>query len=101
MVKHMRSPTNRQKILTASLFISLLLLLCNSCLAAAHTQSYEVLDSPDGSTTYHLTVAVTETLYEYYSSQDHNIYNYDFVKFVTPDALKPIADDLWNIYSNK
>ncbi|MCZ2808327.1 MAG: Ig-like domain-containing protein [Candidatus Bathyarchaeota archaeon] len=98
----MSSPSaRRQKIVIASLFISLLLLLSNSCLAATHEYSYELLDSPDGSTTYRLTVSVTETLYEYYSSQDHNLYSYDFSKFVTPDALKPIADDLWSIYSNE
>jgi len=97
----MSSPSRHQKILVASLFISLLLLLSNSCLAATHKYSYEVLDSPDGDTTYRLTVSVTETLYEYYSSQDHNLYSYDFSKFVTPDALKPIADDLWSIYSNE
>lgn len=97
----MSSPSRQQKILVASLCISLLLLLSNSCLAATHEYSYELLDSPDGSTTYRLTVSVTETLYEYYSSQDHNLNSHDFSKFVTPDALKPIADDLWSIYSNE
>jgi len=101
MVKCMSSPPRHQKILIVSLFISLLLLLSNSCLAATHKYSYELLDSPGGSTTYRLTVSVTETLYDYYSSQDHKLYSYDFSKFVTPDALKPIADDLWTIYSNK
>jgi hypothetical protein len=101
MVNCMSSPSRHQKILITSFFISLLLLLSNSCLAATHKYSYELLDSPDGSTTYRLTVSVTETLYEYYSSQDHNLRSYDFSKFVTPDALKPVADDLWSIYSNE
>jgi len=101
MVNCMSLPSRHQKILVASLFISLLLLLSNSCLAATYKYSYELLDSPGGSTTYRLTVSVTETLYEYYSSQNHNLYSYDFSKFVTPDALKPIADDLWSIYSNE
>jgi hypothetical protein len=101
MVNCMSSLSRRHKLLAASLFISLLLLLSNSCLAATHKYSYELLDSPDGDTGYRLTVSVTETLYEYYSSQDHNLYSYDFSKFVTPDALKPIADDLWTIYSNE
>ena len=100
MVKCMSSSARHQKILVASLFISLLLLLSNSCLAAPYKYSYELLDRPGGDTTYRLTVSVTETLYEYYNSQDHNLYSYDFSKFVTPDALKPIADDLWTIYSN-
>jgi len=98
----MSSPSpRRQKILVASLCMLLLLLLSNSCLAATHEYSYELLDIPGGDTTYRLTVSVTETLYEYYSSQDHNLHSYDFSKFVTPDALKPVADDLWSIYSNE
>jgi len=101
MVKRMSSPSSHKKIFIASLFILLLLILPTSCLAATYKYSYELLDSPSGSTTYRLTVSITETLYEYYSSQDHNLYSYDFSKFVTPDALKPIADDLWTIYSNQ
>ena len=99
MVKCMSSSAEHRKILVASLFILLLLLLSSSCLAAPYKYSYELLDSPGGDTTYRLTVSITETLYDYYSSQDHNLYSYDFSKFVTPDALKPIADDLGTIYS--
>lgn len=98
----MPSPSpRRQKTLIASLCMLLLILLPSSCLAATHKYSYKLVDIPDGSTTYRLTVSVTDTLYEYYSSQDHNLYSYDFSKFVTPDALKPVADDLWSIYSNE
>lgn len=98
----MPSPSpRRQKILIASLCMLLLILLPSSCLAATHKYSYKLVDIPRGSTTYRLTVSVTDTLYEYYSSQDHNLYSYDFSKFVTPDALKPVADDLWSIYSNE
>jgi hypothetical protein len=46
-------------------------------------------------------VSTTETLYDYYVSQDHNLYSYNFSKFVTPHAVQPIADDMWSIYSNK
>jgi hypothetical protein len=97
----MPSPSRQQKILIASLCTLLLILLPSSCLADTHKYSYELVDTPDGSTTYRLTVSVTDTLYEYYRSQDHKLYTYDFSKFVTPDALKPVADDLWSIYSNK
>ncbi len=98
----MPSPSpRRQKILIASLCMLLLILLPSSCLAATHKYSYKLVDISGGSTTYRLTVSVTDTLYEYYSSQDHNLYSYDFSKFVTPDALKPVADDLWSIYSNE
>ncbi len=101
MVNCMSPPSRRQKILIASLFTLLLLFFSNSCLAATHEFTYELLDSPGGSTIYHLKVSVTDTLYENYTNKKHNLYNYDFARFVTPDALKPIADDLWSIYSNK
>ncbi len=101
MVKNMASPSRHQKLLIASPFILLLLLLSNSCLATTHKYTYELLDSPDGSTNYRLMVLINETLYQNYINKTHKLYNYDFSKFVTPDALKPIADDLWSIYSNE
>ena len=92
--------SKHQKMLITPFCILLLILLSTSCFAASHTYSYE-LNNPGDSTTYRLRVSVTESLYEYYSTKDHNLYNYDFSKFATPDALKPIADDLWTIYSNE
>ncbi|MCW4022820.1 MAG: Ig-like domain-containing protein [Candidatus Bathyarchaeota archaeon] len=71
------------------------------CFAESYEQTYQLLDSPDGSKSYRLTVSITESLYEYYISQSHLMPNYDFSMFVTPDALKPIADDLWAIYDTK
>jgi len=101
MVKHMLSRAKRTKLFIATLFILLLLILPKIGFAATYEYSYKLLDNPDGSTTYRLTVSTTETLYEYYSSQNHVLYSYDFSKFVTPEALKPIADDLWTIYNNE
>jgi len=69
--------------------------------AANYTFSYSLLNQPDGSSRYELTVTVTSSLYEYYSSKDHDLYSLDFSKFVTPYALKPIADSLWSIYSDE
>ncbi|UCC58580.1 MAG: Ig-like domain repeat protein [Candidatus Bathyarchaeum sp.] len=97
----MSSPSRRQKIFCATLFILLLLFLFNSCYAAAHECTYKLLDSPDGSINYRLRVSVTEALYANYSSRDHTLYYSDFSRFVTPDALEPIADDLWSIYNNE
>ncbi|PVX23929.1 MAG: hypothetical protein CW691_09050 [Candidatus Bathyarchaeum sp.] len=97
----MLSSSRHLRIFITFLYISLLLILPNICLAESYEHSYELLDSPDGSTSYRLTVSITETLYEYYISKNHNLYSYDFSKFVTPDALKPIADDLWTIYNTK
>jgi hypothetical protein len=97
----MSSLSRHRKIFIASLCMLILIVLPSNCLAATHKYRYELLDDPNGSTSYRLTVSVTDTLYDYYSSQDHNLYRYDFSKFVTPDTLKPVADDLWKIYSNQ
>ncbi len=93
--------SKHKKLLITPFCISLLILLSTSCFAETHKYSYELNNEPGGSTTYRLRVSVTESLYDYYSNQDHNLYNTDFSKFATPDALKPIADDLWTIYSNE
>ncbi len=77
------------------------LALPHSCSAANYTYSYWLLDKPEGSNHYKLTVSATSSLYEYYRSKDHNLYSLDFAKFVTPYALKPIADSLWSIYNDE
>jgi hypothetical protein len=69
--------------------------------AANYTYSYWLLDHPDGSNRYKLTVSVTSSLYEYYRSKDHNLYSLNFAKFVTPYALKPVAESLWSIYTDE
>lgn len=94
----MLSSSGRQKIFVIFVCVSLLLILPGTCLADTYEYTYELLDRPDGTTSYRLTVSITESLYDYYGSQNHNLYSYDFSKFVTPAALKPIADDLWTIY---
>ncbi|MBC7130321.1 hypothetical protein H5T51_03750, partial [Candidatus Bathyarchaeota archaeon] len=44
---------------------------------------------------------VSQSLYEYYKGKDHTQTSVDdFAKFVTPDALKPVAEKLWEIYSD-
>ncbi len=75
--------------------------LPSQCLAANYDYSYWLLDHPDGATRYHLTVSVTPSLYEYYSSKSHSLRLYEFAKFVTPNALEPIADNLWSIYDSE
>jgi hypothetical protein len=88
------------KNIVITLFLLVAFFLPHCCFAANYDYTYELLDHPDGSTNYRLTVSVTSSLYEYYRSKDHNVYSYDFAKFVTPDPLKPVADDLWSIYSD-
>jgi hypothetical protein len=70
-------------------------------LAQDYTASYQLLNQPDGKVTYELNVAVPETLHEYYVEKNHrSASSSDFSKFVTPYALKPVADKLWEIYDN-
>jgi len=71
------------------------------CLSENYSESYQLLDSPNGSMYYRLNVVVSQSLYEYYHEKSHTLgSNHDFAKFVTPHALKSIADSLWEIYTN-
>jgi hypothetical protein len=66
-----------------------------------YTRSFLLLNKPDGDLTYELNVTIPQALYQYYTIQSHALYtDADFAKFVTPYALKPIADRLWQIYNN-
>ena len=88
------------KKFVVTVFLLTALFLSSCCFAANYEYTYGLLDHPDGSTNYQLTVSVTSSLYNYYCGKDHNLHLYDFAKFVTPSPLKPIADDLWTIYSD-
>lgn len=74
------------------------LLVPSYCFAADSMYTYWLRS--DGSNRYELTVSVTSSLYEHYQSKDHWVHSYEFAKFVTPYALKPIADSLWSIYND-
>jgi hypothetical protein len=85
-------------LLIALLVISYLL---PNVFSETYSQSYQLLDKPDGSTGYRLNVTVQQSLYEYYNEKSHSLSsNSDFAKFVTPYALKPIADCLLEIYTD-
>lgn len=90
------------KALTVIIIIALLTLayVPSSCLSENYGFSYQLIDYHDNSKHYRLNVAVPESLYEYYAGKNHQlITENDFAKFVTPYALKPIADSLLEIYS--
>ena len=90
-----------QKVFTLSAPL-LIILLTSSCLAQNSEHTFILLDQPDGSKTHQLTITITQTLYEYYLTKDHLLsHNYDLSKFVTPDPLEPVANDLWSIYRNE
>src|SRR3990170_8557538 len=64
--------------------------------------SYQLLNRPDGTVTYELNVAVPQSLVDYYREQSHKVASSgEFSYFVTPYALKPIADRLWEIYKDE
>ncbi len=71
------------------------------CLSQSYSCSYQLLDSPNGSTYYKLNVAVSQSLYDYYCEKSHRLSsNDDFAMFVTPYALTPVANSLWEIYTD-
>jgi len=83
--------------------LSVVLLLSSSFVpcsfGADFAHSYWLLDHPDGSDRYELNVSVTSSLYDYFVSKDHSTRSeFDLGKFVTPYALKPVADSLWSVY---
>jgi hypothetical protein len=100
-IKQFYSRSLNQKILTISISLILIIFLSNTCLAQTNQHTFKLLNRPDGSKAYQLTIAITETLYEYFQSINHQIYsNNDLAKFVTPSPLEPVANDLWTIYNN-
>lgn len=71
------------------------------CFSQNHYQSYQLYDSPDGSIRYRLNVVVSESLFEYYQQRPHTLSSsHDFTNFVTPYVLEPIAERLWEIYTD-
>jgi hypothetical protein len=90
------------KTLITTIIIIVALSLIPTCFGQDYKLSYQLLNKPDGDTTYQLEVVIPQQLNEYFASQNHRLSSSsDFAKFVTPYALKPIADRLWQIYDNE
>jgi hypothetical protein len=71
----MLSPPKHNKLLLVTVFCLLTLTIFpTTCLAASHDYSYQLLNKPGGNKIYTLTVSITDSLYDYYASQDHNLY---------------------------
>jgi hypothetical protein len=69
--------------------------------AQDQTRTYQLLNNTEGKVTYQLNVVIPENLQEYYAEKSHRITSSNqFSSFVTPYALQPIADKLWDIYDN-
>lgn len=70
-------------------------------ISQSYSHSYQLLNKPEGTIHYRLYVEVQQSLYQYYQGKSHQlISSADFPKFVTPYAVKPIADRLWEIYND-
>jgi hypothetical protein len=94
----------RMKLVKTVMAIAIILTVFSTisvCLAQNTEISYQLLNTPNGNVTYELNVVVPDALHEYYVGKSHKLASSDdFSTFVTPYALKPIADNLWKIYEN-
>jgi hypothetical protein len=93
------------KILSTAIIILFVFSLVPLEKTKAETQDYTcsflLWNHPDGDVTYELNVSIPQSLYQYYTKQNHDLYsNMDFAKYVTPNTLKPLANKLWQIYNN-
>jgi hypothetical protein len=96
-----------QVLVITVLFLFLVAPFCNvvNVVNVVNAVNYErvfrLVDHPGGSVRYSLTVSVLDSLYRYYVGRNHDLYSsVDFAKFITPYAVKPIADVLRSIYSD-
>jgi len=93
--------TKLAKTVTIITIIFTFLSTISICQAEDTNISYQLLNKPDGNLVYELNVVIPQSLLEYYREESHRLsIDSDFAKFVTPYALKPIADNLWKIYEN-
>jgi hypothetical protein len=89
---------------TATLLATTLILFSTISLGTAQNQTitYQLLNHPEGNITYELNVVVPEHLHEYYVEKSHRLTSSNgFPNFVTPYALQPMADRLWDIYDDE
>jgi hypothetical protein len=92
----------RSKLATATILFAAALLLFSTMhpsKAQDRTLAYQLLNEPEGKVTYELNIAIPQHLQEYYEEKSHRLTSTNgFSLFVTPYALQPIADRLWEIY---
>ena len=98
-----------KKVYLKTFNLAIIMIVCLAIVPLSQTQSqtpdytasFLLLNRTDGDLTYELNVTIPQNLYQYYAFQSHIIFSpADFAKFVTPSALKPIADRLWQLYNN-
>jgi hypothetical protein len=92
--------TNCAKAATTIIVFAILSTI-SVCLAEDYTISYQLLEKLDGTVAYKLNMVVPQSLQEYYLEKSHRLTSdTDFAKFVTPYALKPVADNLRELYKD-
>ncbi|MCW4046290.1 MAG: Ig-like domain-containing protein [Candidatus Bathyarchaeota archaeon] len=95
---------NRQFTKTTLVILTLLVIFSTVqvCQAQNTSLTYQLLNKPEGNVTYELNVVVPQTLLQYYAEKRNDPRtSRDFPDFVTPYAVKPIADCMWQIYKNE
>jgi hypothetical protein len=94
--------TRLAKPIVITLILFTLLSTANISHAADYTTSYSLLDKPGGNVAYTLNIVVPQQLLEYYQDQTTQVPSARaFPHFVTPYAVKPIADVLQGIYPDE
>ena len=69
--------------------------------AQDYTVSYQLQGKDSNNIAYTLNIFVPQAIHDYYRDKNHKLATLtDFPKFVTPYALKPIADSLTEIYGD-
>jgi len=81
------------------IMVTVILSTISVCLAQDSRIAYQLLNKLDGNVTYELNVVVPQSLLQYYDDKRTDLRTSNFPDFVTPYALKPIADCLWQIYT--
>jgi hypothetical protein len=95
---------NRQLTKATIVILTVLVVFSTAqvCQAQNNTLTYQLLNRPDGNIAYELNVVVPQTLIQYYEQKRNDVHqSHDFADFVTPYSMKPIADCMWQIYSNE
>ena len=90
------------KTITVIVMLLMVVLPIQVCSAQDSRFSYQLLDQIEGNVTYELNILISENLLDYYTAKSHIVTSSrGFSAFVTPYALQPIADRLWEIYDNE
>jgi hypothetical protein len=90
------------KTITVIVMLFMVVFPIQVCSAQDSRFSYQLLNQIGGDVTYELNVLISENLLDYYTTKSHIFTSSrGFSAFVTPYALQPIADRLWEIYDNE